>query len=156
MDANNGSFYSKEELDLNKLENHHLFYDDKVNCEASAPFTQDRVFCPKCDRKFIDSSSLQRHVAFRHFPKKTARGMNLTPIPRNPNLSDLNEKNILAVHEEKKPYLCSSCNAAFSRRYHLNRHVSQVHEGNKPFQCGDCDKKFARNTVLQIHIAKVV
>ena len=34
MDANNGSFYSKEELDLNELENHQLFYDDNVsiNC----------------------------------------------------------------------------------------------------------------------------
>ena len=31
MDANNGSFYSKEELDLNELENHQLFYDDKVS-----------------------------------------------------------------------------------------------------------------------------
>ena len=31
MDANNGSFYSKEVLDLNKLENHQLFYDDKVS-----------------------------------------------------------------------------------------------------------------------------
>ena len=31
MDAYNGRFYSKDELDLNELENHHLFYDDKVS-----------------------------------------------------------------------------------------------------------------------------
>ena len=81
--------------------------------------------------------------------------MNLTPIPRNQNLSDLNEKNILAVHEEKKPYLCSSCNAAFSRRYHLNRHVSQVHENKKPFQCGTCQAKFLEEHELKRHISTV-
>jgi KRAB domain-containing zinc finger protein len=154
-ESENGSFYTKEELDLNKLENHHLFYDDKVNCEASAPLTQARVFCSKCDRKFIDSSSLQRHVAFRHFPKKTARHMNLTSIPRNINLSDLNENSIPTVHEEKKPYKCSSCNAAFSLRYHLIRHVSGVHEDKKTFQCGTCQAKFLDEHELKGHIFAV-
>lgn len=128
-----GSFYTKEELDLNKLENHHLFYDDKVNYEASAPLIQARVFCSKCDRKFIDSSSLQRHVAFRHFPEKTARLMNLTPIPSNLNLSDLNENSILTVHEEKKM-------------------VSGVHENKIPFQCGTCQAKFLDQDELKGHI----
>ena len=129
----NGSFYTKEELELNKLEKHQLFYDDKVNCEASAPLAQARVFCSKCDRKFIDSSSLQRHVAFRHFPKKTARLMNLTPITSNLNLSDLNENSIPTVHEEKKT-------------------VSGVDENKNPFQCGTCQAKFLDEDELKGHI----
>ena len=31
--ANNVSFYTKEELALNKLENHQLFYDDQVSVD---------------------------------------------------------------------------------------------------------------------------
>ena len=134
---------------------HNPTYIYQVICEASAPLTQDRVFCPNCDRKFIDSSSLQRHIAFRHFPKKTARLMNLTPISSNLNLSGLNECSILTVHEETKPYKCSSRNAAFSRRYHLNRHVSGVHENKKPFQCGTCLIKFLEEHELKRHIFAV-
>ena len=135
-ESDNGTFYTKEELDLNKLENHQLFYDDKVICEASAPLTQARVFCFKCDRKFIDSSSLQRHVAFRHFPEKTARLMNLTPIPSNLNLFDLNENSIPTVHEEKKM-------------------VSGVHENKNTFECGTCQAKFLDEHELKGHICAV-
>ena len=132
-ETDNGSFYTKEELDLNKLENHQLFYDDKVDCEASAPLTLARVFCYKCDRKFIDSSSLQRHVAFRHFPEKTARLMNLTPIPSNLNMSDLNENSISTVLEDKKP-------------------VIGVHENKNPFECGTCQAEFLDEDELKGHI----
>ena len=132
-ETDNGSFYTKEELDLNKLENHQLFYDEKVDCEASAPLTQARVFCYKCDRKFIDSSSLQRHVAFRHFPEKTARLMNLTPIPSNLNMSDLNENSISTVLEDKKP-------------------VIGVHENKNPFECGTCQAEFLDEDELKGHI----
>ena len=138
-EGENGSFYTKKELDLNKLENHHLFYDDKVNCEASAPLTQARVFCSKCDRKFIDSSSLQRHVAFRHFPKKTARHMNLTPIPSNLNLSDLNENSIPTVHEEKKSQ---------SKRHAI------IYAGEKNFGCKNCEKRFIKPNSAKYHELK--
>ena len=47
------SFYTKEELAVSKLENHHLFFDDDVPCEANTPLEEDRECCPKCDRKFI-------------------------------------------------------------------------------------------------------
>ena len=46
MDANNGSFYSKEELDLNELENHQLFYDDSVSVNWVMEFLS-RVKNPK-------------------------------------------------------------------------------------------------------------
>ena len=46
-------FYTKEELAVSKLENHHLFFDDDVPCEANTPLEEDRESCPKCDRKFI-------------------------------------------------------------------------------------------------------
>ena len=80
--------------------------------------------------------------------------MNLKPIPKNPNLSDLNSKNIPAVHEEKKPYKCSSCNAAFSRRCYL-KHVSGVHENIKTFQCGICLVKFLEKDEGKRHIFEV-
>ena len=38
---------------MGKLENHHLFFDEDVPCEANTPLEEDRECCPKCDRKFI-------------------------------------------------------------------------------------------------------
>ena len=118
--------------------------------------------CKFCDVRFSTKQTLKTHEKSKtHIfmvgktPKKTARAMNLTPIPRNSNLSDLNENSIPAVHEEKKPYKCSSCSAAFSRRYHLNRHVSGVHENKKPFQCGTCLIKFLEEHELKRHIFAV-
>jgi len=77
------SFYTKEELAVSKLENHHLFFDDDVPCEANTPLEEDRECCPKCDRKFITYFSMMRHVAFAHYPAETARLMKLPAIPRN-------------------------------------------------------------------------
>ena len=81
--------------------------------------------------------------------------MNLTPTPRNPNLPDMNENSIPADHEEKKLYKCSSCNAAFSRKCYLNRHVSGVHENKKTYQCGICLVKFLEEHELKRHIFEV-
>ena len=62
------SFYTKEELAVSKLENHHLFFDDDVPCEANTPLEEDRECCPKCDRKFI---TYFRYVKFIYSEKAT-------------------------------------------------------------------------------------
>jgi len=80
-----GSFYTKEELAVSKLENHHLFYDDSVTCAANADPNEELEKCPDCDRKFVSYFGMMRHFAFLHRPEKTASIMKLKPIPRNTN-----------------------------------------------------------------------
>merc|ERR1719510_1717183 len=80
-----GTFYTKEELAVSKLENHHLFYDDSVTCAANADPNEELENCPNCERKFVSYFSMMRHFAFFHRPEKTASIMKLKPIPRNTN-----------------------------------------------------------------------
>ena len=67
-------FFTPEEVAVNQAENHALFYDDSVPCEATAAPEEEREPClePDCDRKFISYFSMMRHVAFFHRAKKTA------------------------------------------------------------------------------------
>ena len=51
---------------------------------------------------------------------------------------------IKSVHEEKKPFKCDDCGAAFSRKSNLNRHIESVHERKKPFQCNICYASFSQ------------
>lgn len=50
----------------------------------------------------------------------------------------------------EKPYICSYCSRAFSRRHDLQRH-SRVHTGIKPYDCPSCQKSFARSDARGRH-----
>ena len=43
-------------------------------------------------------------------------------------------RHIVSVHEGKKPFKCDICNASFSENNYLNRHIEAVHDKNKPFK----------------------
>ena len=76
---NTDEFYSAEDIAKCQSENHHLFYEDSVPCEANADPSEEREPCIEsgCDRKFISYFSMMRHVAFFHRPEKTAKIMKL-------------------------------------------------------------------------------
>ena len=60
MDANNSSFYSKEELDLNELENHQLFYDDEVSVNSRSLFTMSKTDCQLLRQKVRQRLSVMK------------------------------------------------------------------------------------------------
>ena len=64
-------------------------------------------------------------------------------------------KHIEDVHERKKPHQCSACGAAFSQRSKMVLHFESVHEGKKPYKCTQCDKTFAQKNQLSTHIIGV-
>ena len=49
------------------------------------------------------------------------------------------EKLVAAVHEEKKPFKCDSCDYHSSLKIHMKKHIALVHEEKKPFKCDICD-----------------
>ena len=104
--------------------------------------------------------------------------MNLIPIPRNPNSSDLNENSIptfhedkKAVHEKEKIHRFTRSNAALSRKIILDNHESGVRErpknikltksqpkshekiyvGGKMFACKFCEKRFTTSQHVKYH-----
>ncbi|KAI8072320.1 hypothetical protein BC940DRAFT_233638 [Gongronella butleri] len=50
-----------------------------------------------------------------------------------------------------RPYSCTSCSRAFTRKHDLQRHA-RVHTGVKPYWCVACKKAFARTDALKRHL----
>ena len=57
--------------------------------------------------------------------------------------------------KERKPFKCNICDASFSEKGSLNKHVASVHEGKKPFQCTICDAKFGARGTLNSHVRTI-
>ena len=64
-------------------------------------------------------------------------------------------KHIKSVHEKKKPFNCIICDANFASKQSMKSHSKSVHEGEKPFKCNICDSIFARNHHLKRHVEYV-
>ena len=47
---------------------------------------------------------------------------------------------------KEKAFNFDICDASFSEKSYLNRHIEAVHEKNKPFKSNSCGASFARNT----------
>ena len=55
------------------------------------------------------------------------------------------------IHAGQKPFDCSKCNKAFSRKYDLERHEKSLHTKHRPFQCKGCNLSFSRVDSLKKH-----
>ena len=64
-------------------------------------------------------------------------------------------KHIKSVHEKRKPFNCIICDANFASKQSMKSHSKSVHEGEKPFKCNICDSSFARKQHLKGHIQSV-
>ena len=56
-----------------------------------------------------------------------------------------------AQSSTRRPFVCQTCDRAFTRRLTLKRHL-QTHDGTKPFQCPICSKGLSRKHVLLQHL----
>lgn len=52
---------------------------------------------------------------------------------------------------KSRPFVCSRCSRAFSRKHDLERHA-RVHSGDRPYVCRVCKKGFPRSDALRRHI----
>ena len=56
------------------------------------------------------------------------------------------------MEEQPKKHRCPECEAVYTNRTHLNRHIRGKDQQKKPHICHQCGKSFARSDVLQEHI----
>ena len=89
-----------------------------------------------CLLKFTRPENLKRHISKVH------------------HVID-SEKHQTTVHERKKSFKCSICDASFARKPHLKGHMESVHEGKKPFKCDICDASFTSKRRLKSHIVSI-
>ena len=59
------------------------------------------------------------------------------------------KRHIASVHEGKKPFVvCDTCDARFASKYDMKGHISSVHEGKKLFKCTNCDACYKHISTL--------
>ena len=56
------------------------------------------------------------------------------------------------MEKQPKKHRCPECEAVYTNRTHLNRHIRGKRQQKKPNICHQCWKSFARSDVLQEHI----
>ena len=47
------------------------------------------------------------------------------------SLNHVLKKHVAAVHEKRKPHLCSTCGVGFAEQGNLTKHIAAVHNGIK-------------------------
>merc|ERR1719266_1290397 len=93
--------------------------------------------CKICDTKFAAKQGLQKHISTVH----------AEILPLNFGIdavNDLISADALEIPKELKVkrFKCDFCEASFTQRSDLKRHIATAHEGIKPYQCDICGNSF--------------
>ena len=59
------------------------------------------------------------------------------------------------VHEKKKRFKCTECNACFGYKQVLANHIKSKHEERRPYKCDICNGQFKLEHNLKSHIKSV-
>ncbi|XP_047523096.1 zinc finger protein 91-like [Pieris napi] len=130
--------------------------------------------CPKCEKKFSDSSGLNRHLELHvedrlhgctvckaTFKTKRYLSRHRKRVHSEPEeheckdcgkkfhfKSSLNQHRL--VHTDERPHKCKWCNKGFNSTYSLSSHIL-IHENSKPFKCTFCDYACRDSSTLRKH-----
>ncbi|XP_059111556.1 zinc finger and SCAN domain containing protein 4F-like [Peromyscus eremicus] len=71
------------------------------------------------------------------------------PIPQDMLLTtDLRVHKV--IHQENKPFECSTCGKSFSNQTNLKAH-ERIHTGEKPYTCSLCNRSFRQSSTYHRH-----
>jgi hypothetical protein len=123
--------------------------------------------CKICNTSFRATTNLKKHIALVHEGKKLFKH-------KTSDFSFQSKKDLEVhtepqpTHEGKRPIKCGVCNAGFTVKHNLKRHIDTVHEEKtpfkcnletssheKPFKCEACGLKFGREVYLERHTFSV-
>ncbi|XP_057662878.1 zinc finger protein ZFP2-like isoform X2 [Diorhabda carinulata] len=100
----------------------------------------------------VGTSRSHEMVKRREVTKKNTRNRNFPCPVCNEMFNSMTklDRHVKISHKGTKIYECNSCNKAFSRFDHLNRHTVS-HSTIKPFHCTMCLKNFSRSDSFKLH-----
>lgn len=102
--------------------------------------------CTDCDKKFISTNQLKRHMITHSGKQHTLHTYNvITPVK-----ASLRRWCVFDVCVEKRPYTCDICSRSFKRLDQATAHKI-IHSEDKPYKCKLCWKEFAHRNVYKNH-----
>ncbi|XP_039756771.1 zinc finger protein OZF-like [Pararge aegeria] len=119
-----------------------------LNVHISLHTNKKQNVCSFCGTAFAMKGNLQTHIRRMHSEKSGQCSVCLKTF------SDL--KVHMRKHTGEKPYVCGTCNAAFTVKRSLAHHMLFKHENAGKFKCSidDCTKSFPTATMLEFHLLK--
>ncbi|XP_059111304.1 zinc finger and SCAN domain containing protein 4D-like [Peromyscus eremicus] len=92
----------------------------------------------------MDSLSLIQQVQFNEPKDRSVSDGN--PL----DLSRTNLRVHKVIHQENKPFECSTCGKSFSNQTNLKAH-ERIHTGEKPYTCSLCNRSFRQSSTYHRH-----
>ncbi|XP_067002729.2 zinc finger protein 85 [Anabrus simplex] len=105
--------------------------------------------CDICDKSFNQKTILEKHKTRVHGKGET---FSCDFCSHKSNCKE-NMKRHLALHTEKRRFVCEQCGAAFHALQALKDHGKYVHSQTRHFTCAQCGKSFKINSDLNRHMA---
>ena len=124
----------------------------------------EQVTCKICN-KTMKKGFLKQHNRRKHMNKNTVMTEeNIDYFVNSQNedgyeslIPEIKEENfgVETVHEKKKRFKCTECNACFGYKQVLANHIKSIHEKRKPYKCDICYGQFKLEHNLKAHIKSV-
>ena len=129
--------------------------------------------CPKCDKIFMFSIALTKHLESHETLKKlvengetlytfigdydiidqndTTKESDISNIVKHTN-KEIKSKQSTDIRNQKSKtkIKCNTCSKEFNKKYDLKNH-EMIHTGEVPFQCKTCNKRFNVKGNLTVH-----
>ncbi len=148
----NMSFYDQQHSSESKLR-HLLLANQAAKPYSMVPFYQRRGHfpvhtipmapdCKACGYTFAHTELLREH-------NEAVHGVFTCNVCFRTFTSRSNLDRHARLHTGQKPYVCSKCGKAFSRKDHLTNHAAK-----HAFKCGKCLKRFVDRESLNSHYAQ--
>ena len=92
---------------------------------------------------FLDRTRISESHPIFDLPKRLTKLDHKAQHQKTPHLSakihhftakQRLKSHIVSIHEGKKGFKCTICDARFARKGEMNVHIASVHEGKKPFK----------------------
>jgi uncharacterized Zn-finger protein len=127
-------------------------YKSYLNFHYSDVHLQKNEICPTCGKQFKNSRRLNSHLAIHSQVKKYR--CEVDGCQKQFNFSSDLQRH-LRIHRNIRPYQCDLCQRSFVQSYALTLHKQNKHEHLR-YRCEKCDAEFSCKPTLKKHLFKCV